>query len=74
MEIGLRAASNLAEFVPPSGRLSLKEGSDVEGLLKQLGINSDLVMLIVIDGVLGDMDSTLSDGMAVELIPPISGG
>jgi molybdopterin converting factor small subunit len=74
MEIELRAGSALAEFVPAAGRLTLREGSDVEALFEELGINSDLVMLIVIDGALGDLDSPLSDGMTVELIPPISGG
>ena len=74
MEIGLRAASHLAEFVPPSGKLDLEEGASVEDLLRILGIDSDLVMLTVIDGVLADIDSPLSDGMTVELIPPISGG
>ena len=74
MEIALKATSHLAEFIPDSGRLSLSEGSSVEDLLGKLGIDSDLVMLIVIDGELGDIDSSLGDGMTVELIPPISGG
>jgi molybdopterin converting factor small subunit len=43
-------------------------------MLDRLGIDSDLVMLVVIDGTLADMSSPLSDGMTVELIPPISGG
>jgi molybdopterin converting factor small subunit len=31
-------------------------------------------MLVVIDGVLADIDSPLEDGAILELIPPISGG
>ncbi len=74
MEVALKATSHLAEFVPPSGKLSLQEGSSVQDLLDGLSLNSDLVMLIVVDGVLADADSPLKDGMTVELIPPISGG
>ncbi len=74
MEIALRATSHLAAQMPESGRLDLREGSKVEDLLEGLGIDSDLVMLVVIDGELGDIDSPLVDGMTVELIPPISGG
>jgi molybdopterin converting factor small subunit len=74
VEIQLRAVADLAWRLPASGKLDLKEGSDIESMLKQLGIDSDLVMLVVIDGALADMDSRLSEGMTVELIPPISGG
>ena len=74
MEITLRATSHLAEFVPESGTLDINEGSRVEDLLEDLGIDSDLVMLVVLDGVLGDIDSPIDEGMTVELIPPISGG
>jgi molybdopterin converting factor small subunit len=54
--------------------LELEEGADVEKLLRKLDIDSELVMLIVINGALGDLESMLGDGMTVELIPPISGG
>ena len=74
MEIALKATSHLAGFIPAGGKLSLNEGSSVGDLLENLGIDSDLVMLIVIDGELGEVDSSLGDGMTVELIPPISGG
>jgi molybdopterin converting factor small subunit len=74
VEIALKATSHLAEFIPAGGKLSLNEGSSVGDLLENVGIDSDLVMLIVINGELGDIGSSLGDGMTVELIPPISGG
>ncbi|MFH1314514.1 MAG: MoaD/ThiS family protein [Candidatus Eisenbacteria bacterium] len=74
MEVQLRAGGDLAGLLPPSGTLELEEGTEVESLLRKLGIDSGLVMLVVIDGVLADMESPLGDGMTVELIPPISGG
>ena len=74
MEVLLEAASHLAKSLPESGRISVPEGTRVEDLLKRLGINQELVMLVVLDGELADLESPLSEGMAVELIPPISGG
>ena len=74
MEISLRATSDLAGLIPPTGRVRIDDDSRVGDLLGNLGINSDLVMLFVIDGELADLDSPLEDGMTLELIPPISGG
>ena len=74
LEIRLRAGGDLGKLVPKSGSLELEDGTDVGSLLQKLSIDSELVMLVVIDGVLGDMGSTLADGVTVELIPPISGG
>lgn len=74
MEIGVRASSHLSEAVPATGKVSVAEGSRVSDLLRALGINSDLVMIVVVDGVLGDLDTPLSDGSTVELIAPVSGG
>jgi molybdopterin converting factor small subunit len=74
MEISLRATSHLSEFVPATGTLKVEEGSKVEDVLGKLGIDSALVMLIVVNGELGDTDSPLEDGAILQLIPPISGG
>jgi sulfur carrier protein ThiS len=74
MEINLRATSDLARMLPPTGRLEIGGDAKVEDVLGNLGINSDLVMLFVIDGELADIDSPLEEGMTLELIPPISGG
>jgi sulfur carrier protein ThiS len=74
MEITLRATSDLAGLIPSGGTLEVKDEARVEDVLSELGINSDLVMLFVLDGELADMDSPLENGMTLELIPPISGG
>jgi sulfur carrier protein ThiS len=74
MEISLRATSDLARLIPESGRLEVGDDLTVEDVLSNLGIDSDLVMLFVIDGELADIDSPLEEGMTLELIPPISGG
>jgi sulfur carrier protein ThiS len=74
MEITLRATSDLARHLPQMGKVEIAEQATVEGVLKHLGIDSDLVMLVVVDGELADIDSPLEDGATLELIPPISGG
>ena len=74
MEINLRSTSDLARHLPPTGKVEISGQATVEGVLEYLGINSDLVMLVVIDGELADIDSPLADGVTLELIPPISGG
>ncbi len=74
MEIRLRATADLARLIPPTGKVEVGEEARVEDVLSGLGIDSDLVMLFVIDGELADVDSPLEDGMTLELIPPISGG
>jgi sulfur carrier protein ThiS len=74
MEISIRAGSDLAGLIPPTGTVEIGQEATVEDVLEKLGIDSDLVMLFVIDGDLADVDSRLEDGVTLELIPPISGG
>lgn len=74
MDISLKATSHLSDFLPEGGKIRLEEGAKVRDVFSRLGIDSDLVMLIVVDGKLGDVESPLDDGMVLELIPPISGG
>ncbi len=74
MEVGIRASSHLSPAIPASGKVTLEEASRVSDLLDALGISSDLVMLVVVDGTLGDFDTQLNDGSTVELIAPVSGG
>ncbi len=72
--IQIKATAHLSDLVPEDGKVSLEEGEKVGDVLSRLGIDTDLVMLIVVDGELGDLDSPLEDGAVLGLIPPISGG
>ena len=74
MDVSLVATSHLSGFLPEGGRVNLEDGAKVKDVFSRLGLNSDLVMLIVVDGKLADIDSPLEDGAVLELIPPISGG
>lgn len=74
MKITVRAASDLAERMPASGKVIIDHPASVGDLLSLLGINPEAIMLIVINKQIGDIDTLLTDGAIVELIPPISGG
>lgn len=74
MEIGIRGTSDLAARIPPAGKIEIAEQATVGDVLRHLGIDSDLVMLFVVDGDLVDTDRPLDDGETLELIAPISGG
>ncbi|MGQ9603611.1 MAG: MoaD/ThiS family protein [bacterium] len=74
MEITVRATSDLAELMPASGKVIIDHPASVGDLLSLLGINPEAIMLIVINKQIGDIDTLLTDGAIVELIPPISGG
>jgi hypothetical protein len=74
LDVSLRATSHLSDFLPEGGKISLNEGARVQDVFSRLGIDPDLVMLIVVNGRLGDVDSPLEHGALLELIPPISGG
>jgi molybdopterin converting factor small subunit len=74
VQINVRAVADLAGLVPPTDKVEIRERATVQDVLGLLGIESDLVMLFVIDGDLAEVDSPLKDGATLELIPPISGG
>jgi molybdopterin converting factor small subunit len=74
MVISLRATSDLARMIPPTGKVEIEEEALVEDVLEGPGIDSGLVILVVVDGKLADVDSPLKHGATLELIPPISGG
>lgn len=74
MEIGIRGTSDLVEHIPSAGRVEVADRTTVGEVLEYLGIDSDLVMLFVVNGDLADIDRSLEDGETLELIAPISGG
>jgi molybdopterin converting factor small subunit len=72
--VAVKATGGLKAYVPSAGGVSVAGQATVGDVIKRLGIDSDLVMLFVVDGDLADMDSPLPAGSILELIPPISGG
>jgi sulfur carrier protein ThiS len=50
------------------------EGKTTEQLLQELGVNGDLVAMVLINGRQAAKDELLHDGDVVKLIPFVGGG
>jgi len=80
VDIEVKLFANLNRFLPAgatgrSVRLSLPENCTISTLLQQLGIPSDLVHLIAVNGRhQAETDYVLHDGDVVSLFPPLAGG
>ena len=73
--VQLELQSTLKRFQPASpDRYPIASGSTVRELLAQLKIPEYEVILVFIDGMKGNLDSTLSGGERVGLFPPLGGG
>ena len=59
-----------AETVP----IEVGEGKTTEQVLTELGVNSDLVAMVLINGRQAAKDTPLRDGDVVKLIPFVGGG
>jgi sulfur carrier protein ThiS len=73
--IDVRLFSTLKRFSPDNAdRFPVKRGMTIRNLLKALGIPDDKAKLIFIDGVKGDLESTLYGEERVGIFPPVGGG
>ena len=73
--IQLELLATLKRYRPASpDRYPIKPGTPVHELLAQLEIPEYEVNLVFINGMKGNLDSTLSGGERVGLFPPLGGG
>jgi len=56
------------------GDVQVPEGATVADLLRLLGMDRQLVCMIVVDGQASTLEARLAEGSTVDLIPPIVGG
>lgn len=54
--------------------MRLPDGTDVAGLLVRLGIDRSLASIVVVNGRICEVSTTLSHGDKVDLVPPVTGG
>lgn len=54
--------------------LELPEGTTVEGLLQKLGVPSDVVKIVFVNGISRDPDHVLAEGDRIGIFPPVAGG
>lgn len=74
MEIEVRLFSYLRDGRGKVAMLNLKEGANVDDVVKSLGIGDDVVANALINDVDADFSSTLKDGDVVSLFPLLAGG
>lgn len=54
--------------------VTLESPKAMREIMQDLGINLDLVMVVLVDGVRKNLDYVPQDGETVTVLPPVSGG
>jgi len=73
--ITLKLFASLGKFTPDSAdNYQVEPGTSVRDLITGLKIPEEKAKLIFIDGVKGELDSTLNGGERVGIFPPVGGG
>lgn len=77
MLVRLRASGHAREYLPGGGEEQLVElpgPKPVRAILTGLGVKTELVMAVFIDGRRASLDDTPGDGSEVLLVSPPAGG
>ncbi len=73
--ISIKLFATLAGYTPASGdKYPVLPGTTVRNLLNELGIPENDAKLIFINGIKGDLTSSLHGGERVGIFPPVGGG
>jgi molybdopterin converting factor small subunit len=73
--ITLKLFATLGKFTPDSAdNYPVEPGTSVRDLIAGLEIPEEKAKLIFIDGVKGELDSTLNGGERIGIFPPVGGG
>lgn len=75
IKIALKLFVTLAEFAPENAdNFTVREGTTVEMLIRNLNIPADTVKLIFVNGKKQDTAYVLKSGDRLGLFPPVGGG
>lgn len=73
--ITIKLFATLRNYTPASAdKYPVEPGTTIRVLMEQLGVPEDEVKLIFINGVRGDLTSSLTGGEQVGIFPPVGGG
>jgi len=73
--ITLKLFATLGKFMPVSAdNYRIEPGTSVRDLIAGLKIPEEKAKLIFIDGIKGELDSTLNGGERIGIFPPVGGG
>jgi len=76
MEVSVKLISTFAKYKKnlANDKATVKEGSVIRDLAKEIGLPPKLVRLVFINGKQVDLDTVLSEGDTVFFLPPALGG
>jgi len=73
--ISIKLFASLSNYTPASAdKYPVEPGTTIRVLMEQLGAPEDEVKLIFINGVKGDLTSSLTGGERIGIFPPVGGG
>ena len=73
--IELKLYATLSTYTPTNAdAINISRGMTIRSLIDQLGIPEEKAKLIFINGVKGNLESSLSGGEKVGIFPPVGGG
>ncbi|MFC1488719.1 MoaD/ThiS family protein [Thermodesulfobacteriota bacterium] len=73
--ISIKLYATLSKYTPASAeKYTVEPGTTIRVLMEQLGVPEDEVKLIFINGVKGDLTSSLTGRERVGIFPPVGGG
>ena len=73
--ITIKLFASLTRFTPDfADKYPISYGTRIRDIINRLGIPEDKAKLIFINGIKGELDSTLNGGERIGIFPPIGGG
>lgn len=73
--ITLKLFATLGKFTPEGAEnYPISPGTRIRDIINRLGIPEDKAKLIFINGIKGEIDSTLHGGERIGIFPPVGGG
>ncbi|MBU0543906.1 MAG: MoaD/ThiS family protein [Proteobacteria bacterium] len=71
----IKLFASLTRFTPDSAdKYPISSGTSIRAIINRLGISEDKAKLIFINGIKGELDSTLKGGERIGIFPPVGGG
>jgi sulfur-carrier protein len=74
MKIRLKLFATLRENHPQEQQLSIPDDSSVLDILNAIKINPDEVSIIMVNGIIVDINHILRSADTLSLFPPVGGG
>ncbi len=72
--VDLTLVGLLKEYGPAHASLTIKPGQTVREVLEELGLNPNLVAMVMVNGRQKSKDHPLQPGDKVKLVPIVGGG